>query len=185
MKRYLRDYTFLLGVAALIVAIDQISKSLIRNRLPLGEIWAPWDWMLPYVRLVHWTNTGAAFGMLPSLSTVFTILAILVALVILYYFPQVPPTDWTLRLAMSMQLGGALGNLIDRLTQGHVTDFISVGTFPVFNVADASISIGVAVLIIGMWVKEREENTNDKASEGQGENDPPLAKRISEDIPCE
>jgi signal peptidase II len=56
---------------------------------------------------------------------------------------------------MGLQLGGALGNLIDRLTQGYVTDFISVGTFPVFNVADASISIGVAILILGMWIKER------------------------------
>ena len=57
---------------------------------------------------------------------------------------------------MGLQLGGAIGNLIDRISSGYVTDFISIGTFPVFNVADASISIGVAILILGMWVKERD-----------------------------
>jgi signal peptidase II len=56
---------------------------------------------------------------------------------------------------MSMQLGGAIGNLIDRLTIGHVTDFISIGTFPVFNIADSSISVGCVVLLLGVWWQER------------------------------
>jgi signal peptidase II len=64
-----------------------------------------------------------------------------------------------------MQLGGAVGNLIDRLTIGFVTDFISVGTFPVFNVADSSISVGVAVLIIGMWIMERKQKTQSEKEE--------------------
>ena len=66
---------------------------------------------------------------------------------------------------MSMQLGGAIGNLSDRLTIGHVTDFISVGTFPVFNVADASISVGAAVLFIGVWMMERAEKKAKEESE--------------------
>ena len=94
--------------------------------------------------------------MLQGLGDIFTILAILVAVAIIYYFPQVSREDWALRLAMGLQLGGAIGNLIDRISSGYVTDFISIGTFPVFNVADASISIGVAILILGMWVKERD-----------------------------
>jgi signal peptidase II len=65
--------------------------------------------------------------------------------------------DWTLKLAMGLQLGGAAGNLIDRLLMGKVTDFISISVFPVFNIADASISVGVAVLLLGVWLKEREE----------------------------
>ena len=56
---------------------------------------------------------------------------------------------------MSMQMGGAIGNLMDRLTIGHVTDFISVGKFPVFNIADASISVGCVVLLLGVWWQER------------------------------
>jgi signal peptidase II len=155
LRKFLREYGFLITFAAVIVALDQWTKALVRNNLDFEEMWAPWDWLLPYARIVHWKNSGAAFGMLPGFSDVFTILAIVVAIAIFIYYPQVPRGDWTLRLAMGMQLGGALGNLVDRLTQGYVTDFISVGTFPVFNVADSSISVGVAVLILGMWINER------------------------------
>jgi signal peptidase II len=90
---------------------------------------------------------------------------------ILYYYPQVEKSDWSLRLAMSMQLGGAAGNLTDRLMIGHVTDFISVGTFPVFNVADASISVGAVILFIGIWVMERAE----KKKKEDAEDSPPAA----------
>jgi signal peptidase II len=155
LRKILRDYGFLLTLAALIVALDQWTKTLVRTRLALEEYWAPWPWLAHYARIVHWKNTGAAFGMLQGFGDVFTVLAILVAIAIIYYFPQVPSKDWVLRLAMGLQLGGALGNLIDRLTVGSVTDFISIGTFPVFNVADASISTGVAILILGMWFKDR------------------------------
>lgn len=155
LRKILRNYGFLLTLATLIVALDQWTKSLVRTRLALEEYWAPWPWLAHYARIVHWKNTGAAFGMLQGFGDVFTVLAILVAIAIIYYFPQVPPQDWVLRLAMGLQLGGALGNLVDRLTVGSVTDFISIGTFPVFNVADASISTGVAILILGMWFKDR------------------------------
>jgi signal peptidase II len=158
LKKYLKDYTFLLVFAGVIVAFDQLTKYLVRTRLAFTEMWAPWDWMLPYIRIVHWKNTGAAFGMFQGMSWVFAGLAVLVSIAILYYFPQVPRADWALRVAMGMQLAGAVGNLIDRLTMGgSVTDFISVGNFAVFNVADASISTGVAVLIVGMLIKERQE----------------------------
>lgn len=157
MKRLVQDYLFLLLVAGAIILIDQYTKNMVRMNLDIGETWAPWTWLMPYARIVNWKNYGAAFGMLPVLKDVFTGLAIVVSLAILYYFPQVERKDWSLRLAMELQLGGAVGNLIDRLQQGYVTDFISLGNFPVFNVADASISIGVAVLVLGMWWKGREE----------------------------
>ena len=108
-------------------------------------------------RIVHWSNSGAAFGTFQNGNPVFTVLAILVIIAIIYYYPRVEANDWTLRLAMGLQLGGAAGNLVDRLLMHRVTDFISVGNFPVFNVADASISIGVVVLLLGVWVKERLE----------------------------
>jgi signal peptidase II len=157
LKKYLKDYIFLLSLAGVLIAVDQITKALVRNNLVVGEVWAPWNWLLPYARIVHWTNTGAAFGMFQNLGGLFTILALVVSVAILYYFPQVPAQDWPLRLALVLQLGGAVGNLIDRLTIGSVTDFIAVGNFAVFNVADASISVGAAVLVIGMWLKERSE----------------------------
>lgn len=158
LRKILRDYGFLLTLAALVIALDQWTKTLVRTRLDLEEYWSPWPWLAHYARIVHWKNTGAAFGMLQGFGDVFTVLAILVAIAIIYYFPQVPREDWVLRLAMGLQLGGALGNLVDRLTVGSVTDFISIGAFPVFNVADASISTGVAILILGMWFKDRHTN---------------------------
>lgn len=156
MKKYLPDYSFLFLVAGIVIALDQWTKWLVETRLPNpGQYWSPWPWLMPYARIVHWTNTGAAFGIFQNFGDVFMVLAILVSLAILFYFPQVPRSEWPLRLAMGLQMGGAVGNLIDRLTQGHVTDFISVLGFAVFNVADASISIGVAVLVIGVWYRER------------------------------
>jgi len=158
VKRLIEKYGMLFSVAGLIVLFDQWTKSLVRENLPLGATWLPesLEWLSPYARFVHWHNTGAAFGMFQNGAMVFTALAFVVIGAIIYYFPQVEKHDWTLRLAMSMQLGGALGNLLDRLMrEGRVTDFISVGSFAVFNVADASISIGTAILLLGVYLQER------------------------------
>jgi len=152
-----RDYLLLLGIGALIVGFDQWSKAWVRANVPLGGDWLPpWlGWLLPYARIRYWYNSGAAFGFFQQGNLIFTTLAIVVALVILYYFPRVPRKDWWLRVAMGLQFGGALGNLVDRLFFKHVTDFISLGSFAVFNVADSSISVGVAVLVVGAWITDR------------------------------
>lgn len=180
LKKLLRTYSLLIVTAIVIISLDQYTKYLVRQNLDLWtETWVPWDWMLPYVRIVHVPNTGVAFGMFQGLGDVFSIVAIIVALIIIFYFPRVPESDWSLRLAMSLQLSGALGNLIDRLTIGHVTDFVSVGNFPVWNIADASITIGVVVLILGVWITEIAEKKK-KASnqETQLESDPELMEKI-------
>lgn len=159
MKKLVQNYRAILVIAAIIVFLDQWTKGLVRANLPFGASWLPesMQWLSPYARIVHWYNTGAAFGMFKDASMILTVLAFVVIAAILFYYPQVESDDWSLRLALSMQLGGALGNLIDRLTIGHVTDFVSVGRFPVFNVADASITIGAVVLFLGVWIRERAE----------------------------
>lgn len=159
MKNVFRKYSGILVIAVVIVILDQWTKWLVRTNIPEGTSWLPdsWQWLSPYARIVHWYNTGAAFGMFKDASMVFTVLAFIVIAAILFYYPKVEKDDWALRLALSMQMGGAMGNLIDRLTIGHVTDFISVGTFPVFNIADASISVGAAVLFLGVFLTERAE----------------------------
>ncbi len=148
-----------LGIAAGIVALDQWSKWLVRQHIPFGGWWLPegWEWLMPYARIVHWYNTGAAFGIFQNGNAVFTVLAVVVIAVILYYMPRLAEVAWWLRLAVAMQLAGASGNLIDRLMLGKVTDFVSVGAFPVFNVADASITLGVMILLLGTWRKEHRE----------------------------
>jgi signal peptidase II len=153
-------YSMLFVFVGIIVALDQWTKWLVRTNLPYTGTWLPGglEWLAPYARIVHWYNSGAAFGIFQNGSYIFMALAFIVIGVILYFYNQIDPRDWFLRTAMAMQLAGAAGNLIDRLMlAGKVTDFISIGTFPVFNVADASISVGTAVLLVGIWWREREE----------------------------
>jgi signal peptidase II len=159
LNQKVKDYLNLFGIAGIIIALDQWTKWLVHENIEFGTQWLPDGllWLMPYARLVHWYNSGAAFGMFQSGGMIFTILAFIVIGAIIYYYPHVESEDWTLKLAMGLQMGGAAGNLIDRLVKGKVTDFISVGTFPVFNIADSSITIGVAVLLLGVWLKEREE----------------------------
>jgi signal peptidase II len=183
------NYAALFLVAGFIIALDQWTKSLVRT-LPLGGTWLPsgWEWLAPYARIVYWYNSGAAFGSFQGYGWVFTILAFVVVGLIIYYYPQVDDHDWWLKLAMGMQMGGALGNVVDRLTQGDlkamvlgpVTDFISVGNFAVFNVADASISVGVVVLLLGAWFKERSERKKAAADSVSNESPLPEGDSISE-----
>ncbi len=83
-NKYLRDYLTLFGVAGTIIILDQTTKTLVRVNLAIGEMWSPWEWLEPYARIVHWKNTGAAFGMLQGLGDIFMILASVVALAIVY-----------------------------------------------------------------------------------------------------
>lgn len=163
MKNKLSPYLFLFSIAGAIIALDQWTKWLVRENIPYTGSWLPQglDWLMPYARIVHWQNSGAAFGLFQNGSLIFGSLAVVVIGVILYFYPQVSPQDWGMRIAMAMQFAGAGGNLIDRiLFHGNVTDFISVGNFPVFNVADSSITLGVFVLLLDVWIKERKEKKN-------------------------
>ena len=155
-KRLLADFAIIIFGAGTIIVLDQWTKTLVRENIPFTHSWLPenLDWLYPYARIVHWKNTGAAFGWFQDSNTFFIILAIFAALFIFFYFPQVEREEWPLRVAMVFQLGGAVGNLADRITIGSVTDFISVGNFPVFNIADSSITIGVAVLLIAIIYQE-------------------------------
>ena len=157
LKKTWRDYLFLFLIGATIIGLDQWTKALVRAHVQVGADWLPAGlaWLMPFARVRYWYNSGAAFGIFQNGNLVFTILAIIVILLILYYFPRTIQEGWGLRLVMAMQFAGASGNLIDRLRFGHVTDFISVGNFAIFNVSDASISVGVAALILWVWLKER------------------------------
>ena len=132
-------------VAATIIAADQISKFLIRATLELGES-APSGWA---VRITHVENTGSAFGLFND-QTLFLIVASIVAIgVMIYLFRQIAQGSMFLRVLLGMQLGGALSNLADRIVLGKVTDFIDFQVWPVFNVADSSVVIGIILLA---WV---------------------------------
>jgi len=171
IKKYWIDYAVMFLISGTLIGLDQWTKVLVRQNIPLGGDWLPsWlGWLMPYARVRYWYNSGAAFGLFQNGNTIFKILAVIVACAILYYLPRTARKDWWLRLALAMQFSGALGNFVDRVQFGHVTDFISVGTFAIFNIADASISVGVAILVLGVWITERIEkrrlaNTAEMAS---------------------
>jgi len=164
LKEFLHKTYWLYIVAVIIVALDQYTKWLVISNIPYGGFWSPWDWLTPYARIVHWSNTGVAFGMLQGMNPVFIILAFVVAGMIVFYYPKLLKEDLLLKLALMLELGGAIGNLVDRIRFGHVIDFISVGNFPVFNVADSCITIGVIILLIGVWVQEKRDKARRASS---------------------
>jgi signal peptidase II len=137
-------------VAAGVVAFDQATKALVRATIDQGDREA----VLPGVEIVHTRNTGVAFGALSGGGGVVTVVIALALLALLGYFATHVrrPLFW---LPTGMLLGGAIGNVIDRVRAGAVTDFVQIPLgFPAFNVADMSITIGVVVLL---YVLERHD----------------------------
>jgi len=126
-----------------VIALDQVTKAVVRDEIPRGD---SRDLILGF-DLVHVRNTGVAFGFLAdggALLLVGTALALL-ALIVFFVLHSGRPLVW---LPTGLLLGGALGNLIDRTHQGHVTDFIKFPHFPAFNVADIAITFGVISLVV-------------------------------------
>lgn len=149
--RWRNDIIFF-ALAAMIIAADQFTKWLVRANLRIGETWP--DNSEAFFRIIHVTNSGAAFGILQG-QTFFLIITSmlgLAAIVLYYVFP--PMEHGIIRIALGMQLGGAIGNLIDRVRMGEVTDFIDVGGFPTFNIADASISVSIAAVLLFFVMQE-------------------------------
>lgn len=137
-----RDPVLIVAIAV-VFSLDQITKALVRHSLLLYES-VPREGV---VRITHISNTGSAFGLFTD-QTMFLILGSFVGIAILLLvsrnqtLPNLP-----LRLSLGMQVGGAVGNLVDRLRMGLVTDFIDLGFWPVFNIADSSIVIGLAIIV--------------------------------------
>lgn len=167
MKKFIKTYWLLALVVSVVIVLDQITKYIVRLNLPFGSSWTPIE-VLPFFRIVHWLNTGAAFGMFQGGGLIFGVLAVIVSLIIVLYYPKIPREYVWMRIAIAMQMGGAIGNLIDRIRFGPVTDFIAVGAFPVFNIADASITVGVGILLLNLWLLERKE----KAEAAAGDQEP-------------
>jgi signal peptidase II len=150
------QWAILLGVAGSVIALDQLTKSMIVRSLDYGETWVPIGFLQDIFDITYTRNTGAAFGMAQDFGGVFLFIAVVVVSAILYYYRQLPTGMWGMRVALGLQMGGALGNALDRVTRGYVVDFLHVHHFPIFNVADSSIVVGVGILIILMWWSERQ-----------------------------
>jgi signal peptidase II len=134
----------LLGVG--VVIIDQTTKQLVRSGIPVGDQRK----FLPGVQLVHVRNTGVAFSLFSGGGTIVLVFTLVALAVLVGWLFRRPGHPW-LWLPTGLLIGGALGNLIDRIANGAVTDFIKLPAWPAFNVADISITFGVLALL---WVLE-------------------------------
>jgi len=155
-------------VAPLIIALDQLTKHLVVSRLGLYESWVPVPALAKVLEIHYVTNTGVAFGLFQKGGFVFRLLPVLIAAAILYYYSTLSSGQWLIRVALSMQMAGALGNLIDRLRIGHVIDFVHVPYWPVFNVADSAITTGTVLLVLLMLRDEWRERRTPQVEEGAG-----------------
>jgi signal peptidase II len=147
----MRKSSYAFTIVASVVILDQITKYLVSNYLsPVDSIE-----IFPFLHIVHVWNTGSAFGMFKNLGSSFFILVSIVAIIIVIYLLNKSTYN---RFGLSLILGGALGNLIDRVRFGKVFDFLdfSVGDFhwPAFNVADSSLTIGMSVVFFLVLIKK-------------------------------
>ena len=142
-------------VTSLTVGSDQATKAAIHACLSPTQ-------SLPLIPPVLWLtyvqNTGAAFGLFRGHSIVFVLVSVMIAAWILMELTRRRHRRWPIQLGLSLILGGAVGNLIDRLRVGYVVDFIDVRVWPVFNLADSAITVGVGLLLVthtGLWPRLR------------------------------
>jgi signal peptidase II len=134
-------------VAVAIFLTDQVTKHLIRSGRAPGQI----SELVPgFLDLTHVRNAGAAFGLFPGRQPIFVATSVVVMVVIAAYWRRAHPQEWPVILAMGAITAGAIGNLVDRITLGLVTDFLAFSfvDFPVFNVADIGIVTGVGILVL-------------------------------------
>ncbi|NMA26159.1 MAG: signal peptidase II [Burkholderiales bacterium] len=141
---------------AVVLMLDQITKAAIMDTMSLGQ-----SLELPggFLALTYIHNSGGAFGLFPQGGPFFLATAVVVVVGILWALPRLEHWgSWT-AIACALILGGTLGNLIDRLRFGSVVDFLDLGWWPIFNVADSGISVGICVLLLqALFVRPPEES---------------------------
>jgi signal peptidase II len=164
-----RSYLILPAVASLVVLADRLTKHFVRTSLRPGQSLPLIPWLSPVLQITYVTNTGAAFGLFPGWSQILIVIAVIVIAALVWYYFQLPEGQWLMHVALGLQLGGATGNLIDRLRfGGSVLDFIDLNfwplrRWPVFNVADSSIVVGVTLLtLLMLWDEWRGEHARQR-----------------------
>ncbi len=161
----MKPNAWFIGLVALIVFVaDQASKFAVLNWLGLGGQWAPIPGRPDLFALVVGVNTGTACGYFPQTGMLFAFAPFIIVAIVLWFYRQQPQPGWLLSLGTGLIIGGAFGNLVDRLRfGGSVVDFIYIWHWPVFNVADAAVSTAVVLLLF--W-SLREDSIKPVSAEG-------------------
>ncbi len=139
-------------VAIVTVALDQLAKVAVLRVVPADQPGLVWG---PYLSITVQHNPGAAFGLFQSATVYLSILAVVIIVLIVGYGTRLAGSNTLVTIGLALVLGGAGGNLIDRLRLGYVVDFIDLHFWPVFNVADIAITCGGALIIIGLLRLQR------------------------------
>lgn len=141
----------LLIIFLLVLLADQYSKLLVQQDMIIGQ-------SIPIIqRIFHFTyvqNTGGAFGILRGRTNLFIVVSIMVILFIVYFMLKEEKKDTFIKIVFSGVLGGAISNLIDRMRLGYVVDFIDFQVWPVFNIADSAISVGLVLLLLRLFFRK-------------------------------
>ncbi|MGG0790157.1 MULTISPECIES: signal peptidase II [Bacillaceae] len=149
-------------IALLVIAIDQLTKWMIVKKMEYGESIEIIENLL---YITSHRNRGAAWGILQGQMWFFYIITIAVIIGLVYYIQKMAKESILLGVALALMLGGAIGNFIDRVARQEVVDFVHTYifsySFPVFNVADAALSIGVGLLVIHMFLEEKNAKEKD------------------------
>lgn len=147
-----RDAITLVSIATAVAAIDQLTKSVLVSAIRPGPSSARIDFLGGWMAIEYTENRGAAFGLFSGLAPILVVASVVILVgLLLHYSRQTRPPLWE-TVAIGSIAGGAIGNLVDRVRLGYVVDFVSVGPWPNFNVADSAITIGVVMLIWG-WMR--------------------------------
>ena len=153
-----RSYLFFAVVAAIVVAIDRLTKIYVDRRFGVG--YGPRQVVDHLLFLTVTRNSGAAFGIFQNFTLGFLAVSAVIMAAILIYYWFLPERDWTARLGLALVFGGAISNAYDRAVKGSVIDFIQVPHWPVFNVADSAVTVGVIVLLVGtLWANRQTRRT--------------------------
>jgi signal peptidase II len=150
----------LFAVAVAVLALDQLSKAAVMRYLEPQVPWNPIESLSSIVSVTYVTNTGAAFGLFPQLGNLYVVVALVIVGALLIFYRRFAFSHRLMQVCLGLQLGGAAGNLIDRLRLGHVIDFVDLKVWPVFNVADSSIVAGVLILAFLLLREKPTEETN-------------------------
>ena len=167
-------------VASTILLADLATKLIIESKLVIGESYVPFESIEAFFKITYVSNTGAAFGIFPGASRVIMVIAVIVSMVIVVYNQKLPANHSLFRVALGLQLGGALGNFLSRVRVGHVTDFLDFGPWPVSNIADISIVLGV-VLLGFLMIFEKEEDSESGTESTSDDTEESLPGESSED----
>ncbi len=173
MSRRSRFFSLTLIAALGVVLLDRWSKTWVLAHMPLYTELNPLPAFYPYFRLVHSANTGIAFGLFQNGTLIFTIIPAIAVVAIAVYAFRVGDQSALLSISLGMMLGGAVGNLWDRIAYGAVVDFLSVRIsdsliWPTFNLADTFVVIGTGLLILHFLLGERKEQAQtERADEAQ------------------